>query len=129
MTSHERFGLLINNENNLSNLEVIVNAADKHYQSLAVDRIINVIDGKTNIIGEDVNCIIRMIENDLLNVKSQKQILSNIINQKTNLDDLNRIFNVLSPGLKGISKEYNTIRAILVEHNLIEDQNIEKVNQ
>ena len=70
-----------------------------------------------------------MIENDLLNVKSQKQILSNIINQKTNLDDLNRIFNVLSPGLKGISKEYNTIRAILVEHNLIEDQNIEKVNQ
>ena len=129
MTSHERFGLLINNENNLSNLEVIVNAADKHYQSLAVDRIINVIDGKTNIIGEDVNCIIRMIENDLLNVKSQKQILSSIINQKTNLDDLNRIFNVLSPGLKGISKEYNTIRAILVEHNLIEDQNIEKVNQ
>ncbi len=121
MTSHERFDLLINNENNLSNLETIANASDPHYKLLAIDRIINVIDGKTNIIGEDVNCIIRMFESKLFYVKSQKQILSNIINQKINLDDLKRIFNVLSPGVKGISKEYNTIKAILIEHNLIDE--------
>ena len=112
MTSNERFNMLLDNENNLLNLEKIMSNSDKHYKKITFARIINVLEGKANIVSNDIDCIVKLLENEGKNISlSQiKELLKCIGVDKTNNDDLHKLFNALPENHKSFTKEYDAIK-------------------
>lgn len=128
-TSNERFEKLIIGQNELKNLEkVLNNLSDAHYREIVIEKMKNIIDGKTSIIGDDLKVFISMMQNDEILLRHKKILLNSLGVKKTNLEDLKTIFEVL-PNSPSIKKQYNLIKAILAEHNLLDNQKEKEIDK
>lgn len=125
MTSNDRFNKLISEQNDLIKLESVINKTDNHYRNLTVNKISNVIDGKSSIVNDDLESVIRILNNNQLSLQNKKQILISLGVNKNNPSDLKRIYDVLEYSAT-IKREYGTIRAVLSEYGLIENKVVQK---
>lgn len=122
-TSNERFQKILNNQNDLSNLETIFNnVKDQHYRNIVIDKIANVIEGKSSIINNDLEIFVKLIKNENITLQNQKTLLIALGVYKTNPNDLKKIYDSLKL-CSTIKKQYLAIESILLEHNLITQNN------
>lgn len=120
MTSNDRFYKIIDNQNELSRLEKLLELINNHYKTIVVNKITNIIEGKSSIINDDLEAVIKMLENEELSLQNKKSVLSSLGVQKTNVEDLKRIYEVL-PNSSTIRKEADIIRSILIEQGVLKD--------
>ena len=94
-TDDEIFKKFLENFNNINDLAEIIMLCNKvTCKEILYEKIVNILEGKDNIVNSEFNVILFLLNNGNLNLNKRKYIIKNIVN-KISTENLQKLIKIL----------------------------------